>query len=216
MTQDCWNTIGVGGDRSCVELETYKHCQNCPIQSAAGRQLLERDVPLGYLKQQTALLSQPKEEKIVGTIALTIFRLGKEWFALPTSLFQEVTELSPIHTLPHRSNEILLGIVSLRGEIQLCVSLTKLLELDTTSPADKISPIVYQRMVVVAKNGSCWVFPVDEILGVYRIPPEEFENVPLTVSQVTQTYTQAVVSLKGKRISYLNENLLFRALDRLL
>ena len=28
---DCWNRIGVNGDRSCPELTSFVHCRNCPV-----------------------------------------------------------------------------------------------------------------------------------------------------------------------------------------
>src|ERR1700733_11671904 len=46
---DCWNHIGVAGDRSCPELETFIHCRNCPVFSAAARTFFDRPAPEGYL-----------------------------------------------------------------------------------------------------------------------------------------------------------------------
>ncbi|MEM7650108.1 MAG: chemotaxis protein CheW, partial [Cyanobacteria bacterium P01_A01_bin.70] len=37
MSHDCWNQIGVRGDRTCPTLETVIHCHNCPVYSQAGR-----------------------------------------------------------------------------------------------------------------------------------------------------------------------------------
>ncbi len=33
---DCWNRIGVSGDRSCPELATVVHCHNCPVFSGSS------------------------------------------------------------------------------------------------------------------------------------------------------------------------------------
>ena len=46
---DCWNQIGVSGDRSCPELETFIHCRNCPVFAAAARTFFDRPAPEGYL-----------------------------------------------------------------------------------------------------------------------------------------------------------------------
>ena len=32
---DCWNRIGVSGDRSCPELQAHLHCRNCSVSSSA-------------------------------------------------------------------------------------------------------------------------------------------------------------------------------------
>ena len=214
MLNNCWNQIGVWGDRSCPELKPFIHCSNCPVYSAAGQQLLAREAPPGYLNERTNLLNQEKEEQSVGTISLGIFRLGKEWLALPVPLFQEVTEQSIIHTIPHRSNKILLGLVSIRGEIQICISLGELLGLETTNPHHNITSIVYKRMVVVEKEGSRWVFGVDEIYGVYRAPQDSFSNVPTTISKDTGTYTKAIIKWQDKNVICLDDDLVFYTINK--
>ena len=56
-----------------------------------------------------------------------IFRLGVEWLAFRTQTIAEVTNPRPVHRVPHRSNEIFVGLVNLQGQVQLCVSLHGLL-----------------------------------------------------------------------------------------
>ena len=48
--KDCWNRIGVWGDRSCPELASAVHCHNCPVFATAGRQFLDVPSPSGYLE----------------------------------------------------------------------------------------------------------------------------------------------------------------------
>lgn len=128
MTHNCWNQIGVQGDRTCPELETVIHCQNCSVYSQAGRSLLDRPAPEGYVAEWTALLGQPPQQTDYRTIvSVAIFRLGQEWLALPATVFNQVLEPAPVHSLPHRSDRILRGIVNVRGQILLCVSLHDLL-----------------------------------------------------------------------------------------
>src|SRR5882672_9962274 len=45
---DCWNLIGVEGNRTCRELLKFTHCRNCPVYSAAANQLLDRPLPADY------------------------------------------------------------------------------------------------------------------------------------------------------------------------
>ncbi|NEQ28655.1 MAG: hypothetical protein F6K28_58765, partial [Microcoleus sp. SIO2G3] len=127
MTSNCWNQIGVWGDRNCPELLAHSHCRNCPVYATGGRGLLEREAPVGYRDELTHSLAQEKEEQAVNTISIGIFRLKGEWLALPAYTITEITEPSPTHTLPHRSNNVLLGVVSIRGEIQICISLSEFL-----------------------------------------------------------------------------------------
>lgn len=223
MNHDCWKQIGVWGDRACPELKTFIHCRNCPVYSTAGRTFLEREAPAGYVHEWTNLLADEKVGahsrtfvQAPGTLSIVIFRLGVEWLALSAGLFKEVTQIGTIRTLPHRSNSILLGLVNIRGEIHLCVSLATLLKLETapsTSP-QHLNHTIYQRMVVVEKDGNRWVFPVDEIYGVHRIHPDELGNVPATVFNVSDTYTKGMINWQGQSISYLDDELLFYTLNK--
>ncbi|HBB34361.1 MAG TPA: chemotaxis protein CheW [Cyanobacteria bacterium UBA8803] len=228
MANDCWNQIGVAGDRSCGELKIVIHCRNCPIYSAAGRGLLEREVPEGYLQQWTDLLAQDGSAQLgypsqgmriesVQILSVVIFRIADEWLALPAQFFKEVTQPSVIHTLPHLSNQVFLGVVNIRGAILLCASLQALLDLETTAERERdrtINPVVYQRMVVLERQGNSWVFPVDEIHGVHRIHPDELREPPAVISKATATYTKWIVSWRNKTVNYLDDELLFYALDK--
>lgn len=214
MNNSCWNQIGVWGDQSCPKLTTYIHCHNCPIYSNAGRQLLDREAPIDYLNEQTNLLAQNKKQQRFDTISLGIFRLEEEWFALPIQLFKEVTEPSIIHTLPHRSNNIFLGLISIKGEINICISLHKLLGLESTKSTYNLSSIVYKRMVVIEKEADQWVFGADEVYGVHRVTVESLQNIPTTISKAIGTYTKSIIKWQEKSITYLDEDLLFYAISR--
>ncbi|NEO63395.1 MAG: chemotaxis protein CheW [Moorea sp. SIO4G2] len=235
---DCWNQIGVTGDRSCSELKTFIHCRNCPVYSLAGRGLLEREPPPGYINEWTNLLvsqSVPQRESTLTqlgeTISVIIFRLGVEWLALSAKLFKEVTQPCVIHTIPHRSNEILLGIVNIRGEILMCVSLSHLLGLEdnsansgseqskiqqplTLKSKTNVSSVMYQRMVVVEIEGNRWVFPVDEIFTVQRFHANELLDAPAVISNATYTYTKWIINWQDKKVNYLDDELLFYTLNR--
>ena len=221
MNNNCWNQIGVQGDHSCSELKTYIHCRNCPVYSTAGRHLLERETDADYVSEWTQVLAQEKvavtrQFTAAGTLSVVIVRLGKEWLALPAQLFKEVTPPCPIRTLPHRSNNILLGLVNIRGEIQLCVSLANLLGLETASAAlaQNLTHVIYKRMVVVEKEENRWVFAVDEIYGVHRVGPEDLTHVPATVAKASQTYTKHLIKWQDRNVNYLDEELIFYTLTK--
>lgn len=224
QTNDCWNKIGVSGDRSCPELKICIHCRNCSVYAVVGRSLFEREPPASYLDEWTHLLSQEKAageiQQIapIGTLSVGIFRLGGEWLALPAQLLKEVTQTCVIHTLPHRSSNIFLGLVNIRGEIQICVSLSELLGLEAQVKATRLdngpNSQVSGRMVVVEKEGNRWVFPVDEIYGIHRIEPKELTNVPSTLAKVTETYTRGVINWQSRSVSFLDDELLFYTLSK--
>lgn len=224
---NCWKKIGVEGDRSCRELASFIHCRNCPVYSEAGRSLLEREAPPDYLNEWTNILAKTQldpstgtaNEKLAQTISVMIFRLGGEWLALPVSLFQEITQPCVIHTLPHRSNELFLGLVNIRGEILMCISLSNLLDLETiTDSSDHTShhttSVVSKRMVVVASNEERWVFSVSEVCGVHRFHVDELQAAPVVVSKATEAYTKGVINWQRQKVNYLNYDAIFYTLNR--
>lgn len=214
---NCYNLIGIVGDRSCPELANFIHCRNCPVYSNIGRQLLERPIPTNYHDEWTELFSQKRTFETLTTqetLTVVIFRLQREWLALSVEVFQETISPNSIHTLPHRSNEILRGLISIRGELQLCVSLTHLLNLSTgDTSVTALSPVVYPRMVVVEKAGSVWVFPVDELYGVQRFYQHEIRDTP-SVTATNHSFTKGFFYWREKSLGYLDEELLFTTLDK--
>src|SRR5437773_6441225 len=148
VIDDCWNRIGVRGDASCPELEQHVHCRNCPKYSTAALALLDRDPPAEYRSHWTGHFAQGKQIQEPDAHSAVIFRIGTDWFALPTIIFDEIAEQRTIHTLPHRRGGMVLGLVNVRGELLVCVSLKKMLGLgDAASPDANQLGIVHGRLV---------------------------------------------------------------------
>ena len=212
---DCWNKIGVRGDSSCPELEKYIHCRNCPVYSAAAVELLDGNPPADYLAFWTRHVAQEKKLEDIDSHSVVIFRIGAEWLALPTSVFKEVAELRTIHTLPHRRSAMVLGVANVRGELLICVSLSKLLSLEeAAAPKRAKHSMVHPRLLVISNEGQRLVFPVDEVHGIHRHRPAELEPVPATVSKAAATYTKAVLSWRDRTVGCLDDQLLFYTLYR--
>ncbi|MBD1846550.1 purine-binding chemotaxis protein CheW [Cyanobacteria bacterium FACHB-63] len=218
---DCWNQIGVMGDRSCDRLSTVMHCYDCPVYAAAGDSLLQREPQQNYLDEWIRILSEApsdpedteSEGALVGTtdaISVMIFRLGKEWLSLPVRILQEVTAPCVIQPVPHRSNELFLGLVNIRGETLLCASLSYLLNLnadeDTATSSSK-------RMILAGQGDEKWVFPVDEVHGVFRFHSSELQDAPIVVAKAAEAYTQGIVHWQNQKVGYLDSELLFYTLN---
>ncbi len=125
-SEQCWNRIGIRGDRTCPELVTYTHCHNCPVFAAAGRRFLDAPSPKGYLEEWTARGSRPTTSARGEECSVIVFRLGEEWLALPVAVLVEVTRMRAIHRIPHRGG-LLAGLANIRGELLLCIRLDLLL-----------------------------------------------------------------------------------------
>jgi chemotaxis-related protein WspD len=213
---DCWNQIGVSGNGTCPELAKVIHCRNCPVYAAGGRSLLEREPPAGYLREWTQALAEAKDEdQAEEALSVLIFRLGREWLALPTHICQEVAEMRPIHTLPHLSGPVLLGLVNIRGQIRLCVSLSELLGLATADLTGQgTNHKNRQCLVVVARNSDHWVILVDELYGIQRFHLNAVRNAPMTVAKAMPRLTKGVIDWQDKSLGYLDDELVFLALRK--
>ena len=217
IINDCWNKIGVRGDRSCVELEPHVHCRNCPVYSAAALTLLDREYPPEHLSEWTAHFAGRKKLEQPDAHSAIIFRIASEWFALPTSALDEVAEPRTIHSLPHLRSSVVLGLVNVRGELLICVSLAKMLRLgEPTSVDAERKGFNTKRLVVIRHNSRRVAFPTDDVQSIHRYHPRELKSVPASIAQAAAAYTNALLPLQGKTVGCLDDQLLTQALDRII
>ena len=191
------------------------HCRNCPIHSKGAAALLDRPVPVEFTIDQTDHFAKAKPADDRDTQSVVIFRIGPEWFALRTSVVAEVAERRVVHSVPHRRTGIVLGVVNVRGELLVCVSLGRLLGLESSgeSPAGP-HRAGQDRLLVVRGNGVRAGFPADEVCGVQRFHSRELKEVPTTVSKAAAAHSRAVVSWREQVVCLLDDHKLFHTLQR--
>ena len=234
---DCWRVIGVGGDRSCPELDTYIHCRNCPVMADAAEAFFNRAPPEGYLDEWRRVLETTSEGTESSGLSVLIFRLADEWFSLVAESLTEVTPLRKIHTIPHRSNSVFAGMVNVRGQLLLCCSLHGLLGLrqmdqqvlklkktsDLTNhdkrsiqPSDDAAILAPERLLVISLTTGRltrrWTFPVNEVAGVHRINNEELREVPSTLGKPGQRFSSALFTWDSRTVSLLDTNQIFEGI----
>ncbi len=209
---DCWRRIGINGDRSCPELETHIHCRSCPVYGKAARTFFDRPAPEGYRAEWTKLLSHEKQVVESDSVSVLLFRLAGEWLALRTNVLSEVTHPRPVHRIPHKSHDSLLGLVNIRGQLQLCVSLHGLLGVAALEgneaeslAADEIGKMVHPRLVVIERKTQRWAFPADDVRGVGRIARTQFQSVPSTLTRVS-SFSQAVFPWRNHTVGFLDDD----------
>lgn len=213
ILRDCWNVIGVQGDGSCPELVSWIHCRNCPVYRDAAARLLDR--PLSEQDLQDATLRVAAVPPIIeqGTRSVVIFRLAEEWFSLPTTRFQEVAEPRAIHVVPHRTGGVVLGIVNIRGELLLCVSLARLLGVASAATAQQRAADGGRLLVIHDEQGRL-AFLADEIAGVQHFSPHELRPAPAIVAKGTTSYTTAVLTWNETTVGCLDDELILYSVRR--
>jgi chemotaxis-related protein WspD len=181
--------------------------------SAADR-LLDREAPEDYVRIWTEHVAAEKKSIEPGTRSIVIFRIGTEWLALPTQIFQEVAEDCTVHMVPGVGREVLNGLVNIHGELLLCVSLEKILGIQlTANEGHRIRRIVCKRLMVCNREGDRLAFPVQEIRGLDRYHPRELREVPSTLSKAA-THTIGILPRAGNSVGCLDDQLLFYALNK--
>jgi chemotaxis-related protein WspD len=211
---DCWNKIGVWGNRECGELEKVIHCRDCLVYSSAAAQLLGAKLPQGYLERWTKQFAIEQKVESCRMQAALLFRIGAEWLALPPNGLQEIAETRPIYSGPRGRSKSLLGLANIRGELLVCVALDRLLGFDQTGVEEPRSRrVLYRRMVVAGREGSRFAFPVDEVHGVHRFNPKELQTIPSTVAKAQATCLKGLILWEDKTIGCLDDQLLFNLLD---
>lgn len=209
----CWQSIGVYGAGNCRELQKFIHCRNCPVYSHSALRLLDRPLPPDYREEWTEYFA--KEQRLAPPVktSAVLFRINAEWLALPTQAFQEVAERRRTHSLPHQRLGIVAGLVNIRGELLICVSLGRLLGLEKTSPRQTIRT-TYDRLIVANWEASRLVFPVDEVHGTHKFEASEVHEPPATVAKSRPSYTHGIFMWQQKPVGLLDPTLLFPALSR--
>ncbi|AVE07493.1 chemotaxis protein CheW [Pseudomonas palleroniana] len=207
---DCWNRIGIHGDKSCPLLAEHIHCRNCSVYSAAATRLLDR-----YALQQDdrhAIAADAVDEN-VATRSLLMFRLGDEWLGIATRCLVEVAPLQPIHSLPHQRSRALLGVANVRGALVACLSLVELLGLDVTDHGATGGRIMPRMLIIAAQDGPV-VVPVDEVDGIHAIDERALKAASASGTQASARFTQGVLQWKGRSLRWLDEAQLLSAVTR--
>lgn len=204
---DCWNRIGVQGDKSCPELRAHSHCRNCPTYSAAATMLLDRALVGPLPAATTSHFAEAAPAGAEETETAVIFRVDAEWFALSTLLLDEIVGMRAIHSLPHRRNPALLGLVNVRGELVICVSIAYLL-------FGAAASLPHGRLIVVRHPGGRLAFPVDEVQQAHRYSRSELRPVPVTIGKSVSAFTKGLLSWRDRTVGRLDEGLVLEALDR--
>ncbi|MFV3403446.1 MULTISPECIES: chemotaxis protein CheW [Pseudomonas] len=201
---DCWNRIGVHGNKQCPLLQRHIHCRNCEVYAAAASRLLDRYAQLEHDGDDASVaLEQANSGR-----SMLLFRLGDEWLALSTASLSEIAPLQPVHSLPHQRSRVLQGVANVRGALVPCLSLADLLGVAVEAQAPR-SGRSMPRMLILAAEGGPVVVPVDEIDGIHRLDPEHLEQ-----GRDTAHFTAAVLQWRSRSVRVLDEQHLLQAVKR--
>ncbi len=216
VIDDCWNRIGVAGDQSCARLAQHVHCRNCEVYSGAAQRNLQRPVGAGYLAQSAAQLRQPVPEAAPAGRSALVFRIGREWLALPTQAVASVAPAASAHRLPHRPAAGLLGIVNVGSKLTAMMSLGALLGIDEQEAPAAAGRHVFARLLVMQWEGRSFALPVADLHGIARFADASLAAPAATIDKALERFLAGVLALGDMRVGVLDEALVGQQLTRML
>lgn len=154
------------------------------------------------LDRATEHYARPRDEAAAPTASVVVFRIGREWLAMPTSALDRVGEVVPVHTIPHRRRGLSPGLVTVNGDIVVHLSLSALLSMDgvPAAPAGPSTP----RLLVFGDERGRLAITADEVWGVYHYRAEELRPVPSTLTRALVSYARAVLEVDGRSTGVLD------------
>lgn len=225
----CWRHVGVRGDGSCPQLATHVHCRNCPVYGqaavalldtlAAGAQAVTDVTDMTGVAESSGRadaadaaahrLGRAADDAQGPTLACLLFRVGREWLALPATALGEITTPCPVHSLPHQRHAAVLGLAGVRGQLLVCISLAALLGEQT---ARDDTPVQGARVLILGQGRSAIALPVDEVAGVERVAQDSLQALPTTLSRAALPYLQGLLHCQGRSVGLLDPERLRQAL----
>lgn len=213
----CWTTIGVWGRERprCPLLEQVVHCRNCEKYIAAGKQALQRPATAEYARDWAKLIAAPHPVRAEHLLTVLVFRVGDEWFSLPTHYLQSIERRRRIHTLPHSTSALVKGVVNVAGEVCACFSIGSLLGIERPSAQDSAErTAVPEGLLVMRRNKSNFVFPVTEIKELIELDLADITPVPSTVKPSAASYLLGIFELGKLHIGHLDADLVIAGFER--
>lgn len=212
----CWNRIGVAGDHSCELLEQAVHCRNCKVYADAAGRNLQRPVTPGYQREWAEHFRAPQAQAAPHDSSCVAFRIGREWLALPTAMFQQIAPKATPHRLPHRSARGLRGVVNAGGKLYPCISLADLLGIDEAGGEGRSGRHTFPRMLLVRWEEQSYALPVAELHGIIRYAASALKPPAATINKGIERYLAGVLPYADMQVGCLDAALLGYQLARTL
>jgi chemotaxis-related protein WspD len=107
------------------------------------------------------------------------------------------------------------GLVNIRGQLLVCVSLAELLGLENSAePKKQKSHGASQRLLVTSHKSGGVVFSTQEVHVGHRYHPDELKPLPATVSLAASRHAIGLLAWRDHNVGVLDDELLFYTLNR--
>ena len=149
-------------------------------------------------------------------VSAIVFRLGAEWLSLPVSMINEITMLRSIYDIPHNSNNKIRGMVNIRGELIICMSLGNLLGVEKPDEDLIEEERSINRLIMIRDNKGYIVFPVSEICGIMHYNQKTISPPPDTVKKSRLDFVTGITDFNDKSIGCIDHEKLITCIQETL
>lgn len=205
--EDCWNRIGVRGDRSCDRLPQHRHCRHCDVHAGAAAALLQRSLPPEYRQEWAREFAPVAKTETAADQSALVFRLGYEWLALPARMTITIAEHALPHRLPHRHGGPLQGIINVKGRLYPCMSLDRLLGIAPGEPPAVPGQRVYPRLLVMQFEQQAFALPVQDLTGIHRYAASDLQALPATFNSAIRRFLTGMLVVGDRRVGCIDAQL---------
>jgi chemotaxis-related protein WspD len=212
----CWSRIGVTGDHSCELLAGHGHCRHCDEYAGAALQHLARPVDEAYLREWAEHFRAPEAVAERLDASAVVFRIGREWLALPTAMFVRIAPHSVPHKVPHRGGRGLRGIVNIAGRLYPCVALAELLGIAEEGGSDRQGRHTFARLLLVRWEEQAYALPVADLHGIVRYASGRLLPPAATINKGLLRFLTGVLPEQDMQVGCLDVGLVGHQLARTL
>jgi len=152
------------------------------------RALLDRPLPREEIEENTALVAAQAETRAVRLRSVLVFAIGGEMLALEADETHRVVPCTAVRRVPHRTNNVFLGLANVAGELTPVAALGAALGVGGED--------AHTHFIVIGSAGSRWAFGVGHLSGVRRVDEKRIMAAPTTVRHAADGCTQYLVPVE--------------------
>jgi len=169
------------------------------------RDLLNRDIPPSFIEENTEKYSRQFDKEASEKHSYVVFKLGNLWLALDTKYLFQTFDEKYIHTIPHRSDGFLLGLVNVNGNLELAFDLKKIIDVGRGEP-------IVRRMLEVGNGKLKFVFSTDDIAGIVNVSTDKIEELPDEIAR--DSFFKARFFEHNTQVMIIDDEAFFRFIEK--
>ena len=150
-------------------------------------------------RRAVSLAVETASEEVSDSIALLLFRIGEEWYAVRASYVREIFQDYAVTSVPCVP-EFILGVTNVRGEILSVTDPAKLMSIGTIQGIEGIQP----PAVVITHEGVATAVVVDEIGDITEVPSGAIEPPVSIIDRSQAEFIAGSVHIEDQMIGLIN------------